>query len=106
MGLHLAKALGRDLYVIGFIAHHGRYGYAGEAPVDLPAADAGSLEGMLHATGKPWLFLGLRDLPADHWLRAPLSTGFYFHEPQVTDVPRLFDAVFFLDEMTPSHALP
>jgi len=73
---------------------------------ELPAADAGSVEGLLHATGKPWLFLGLRDLPAGHWLRAPLSTGFYFHEAQVTDLPRLFDAVFFLDEMTPSHALP
>jgi hypothetical protein len=57
--------------------------------------------------GKPRLLLNLRDLPADHWLRAPISTGVYFYEQQqIGDVPRLYDAVFFLDEMTPSHAVP
>jgi erythromycin esterase-like protein len=34
-----------------------------------------------------------------------MAAGVYFYEPQVTDVPRLYDAVFFLDEMTPSHAV-
>lgn len=105
MGLHLARALGTDLYVIGFLAHHGRYGYAGEEPVDIATAEPGSLEGLLHAVGKPHLLLNLRGLPGDHWLRAPLTTGLYFYEPQETDVPRLYDAVFFLDEMTPSTAV-
>jgi len=105
MGLHLSRVLGRDLYVIGFLAHHGRYGYAGEAPADLPAVEPGSLEGLFHAAGKPWLLLDLRSLPADHWLRGPLSTGLYFYEPQTTNVPRLFDAVFFIDEQKPSTAV-
>lgn len=104
-GLHLARTLGRDLYVIGFLAHHGRYGYAGEEPVDIATAEPGSLEGLLHAVGKPFLLLDLRALPGDHWLRAPLSTGLYFYEPQETDVPRLYDAVLFLDEMKPSTAV-
>lgn len=104
-GLHLARALGRDLYVIGFLAHHGRYGYAGEEPVDIATAEPGSLEGLLHAVGKPFLLLDLRGLPGDHWLRAPLTTGLYFYEPQETDVPRLYDAVFFLDAMKPSTAV-
>jgi erythromycin esterase-like protein len=56
--------------------------------------------------GKPRLLLSLRDLPAEHWLRSPITSGVYFYQPQVTDVPRLFDAVLFLDEMTPSHAVP
>jgi erythromycin esterase len=105
MGLHLARALGRDLYVIGALAHHGSDGEAGEKTEDLPVPAPQSLEGLLHAVGKPRLLLGLRDLPADHWLRAPIATGLYFYEPQVTDVSRLYDAVFFLDEMTPSHAI-
>jgi erythromycin esterase len=105
MGLHLARALGRDLYVIGALAHHGSNGEAGEKTEALPVADPQSLEGLLHAVGKPRLLLGLRDLPADHWLRAPIATGLYFYQAQVTDVPRLYDAVFFLDAMTPSHAV-
>ena len=104
-GLHLARALGSDLYVIGFLAHHGRYGYAGEEPVEIAAAEPGSLEGLLHAVGRPHLLLDLRGLPADHWLRAPLTTGLYFYEPMETDVPRLYDAVFFLDEMKPGTAV-
>lgn len=105
MGLHLARALGRDLYVIGALAHHGSNGEAGEKTEELPVPAPQSLEGLLHAVGKPRLLLGLRDLPADHWLRAPIAAGLYFYQPQVTDVPRLYDAVFFLDEMTPSHAV-
>ena len=105
MGRHLAKVLGRDLYVIGFLSHHGRYGEPQEAPTELPPAAPDSLEGLLHATGKPRLILDLRGLPGDHWLRAPLASGLYFYEPQPSDVPRLFDAVFFLDEMTPSTAV-
>jgi erythromycin esterase len=105
MGLHLARVLGRDLYVIGALAHHGSDGAAGEKTAEIPVPAPQSLEGLLHAVGKPRLLLGLRDLPADHWLRAPIATGLYFYEPQVTDVPRLYDAVFFLDEMTPSHAV-
>ncbi len=106
MGLHLARALGRDLYVIGALAHHGQNGEAGEKVEELPVPAPQSLEGLLHAVGKPRLLLNLRDLPADHWLRSPIPAGIYLYEPQVTDVPRLYDAVFFLDEMTPSHADP
>lgn len=106
MGLHLARALGRDLYVIGALAHHGSNGEAGEKIEELPVPTPQSFEGLLHAVGKPRLLLNLRDLPADHWLRSPITSGVYFYQPQVTDVPRLFDAVLFLDEMTPSHAVP
>jgi erythromycin esterase len=105
MGLHLARALGRDLFVIGALAHHGINGEAGEKTGALPVPAAQSLEGLLHAVGKPRLLLNLRDLPPDHWLRKPITAGVYFYEPQVTEVPRLYDAVLFLDEMTPSHAV-
>lgn len=107
-GRYLAKSLGRDLYVIGFLAHHGQMGEAGdpeEVRTDIPPASPDSVEGLLHATGKPRLILDLRSLPNDHWLRAPLVNGVYFYEPQPTDLPRLLDAIFFLDEMTPSTTL-
>jgi erythromycin esterase len=107
MGRHLAKALGKEMVTFGFLSHHGRYAYAGEAPENLPAVAADSLPALLHAVGKPYLVLDFRDLPRDHWLRCtPLEAGFYFHEAQATDWPRLYDAVFFIDEMRPVVTLP
>ncbi|HEX9670096.1 MAG TPA: erythromycin esterase family protein, partial [Thermoanaerobaculia bacterium] len=108
-GRFLEQALGEALYTIGFSAHSGVYRYADaaldEGPVEIEAAP-GALEDLLHRTGKPYLFVDFRALPADHWLRAPLAAGFNFHEPIERDWPRLLDAAFFIDRMEPSAALP
>jgi len=108
-GRFLEQALGEALYTIGFSAHSGVYRYADaaldEGPVEIEAAP-GALEDLLHRTGKPYLFVDFRALPAEHWLRAPLAAGFNFHEPIERDWPRLLDAAFFIDRMEPSAALP
>ncbi len=106
-GRFLERELGPDLYTLGFLTHHGFYFYAGgglgtDVPEPIPAPPPGSLEDLLHASGKPYAFLDLESLPAGHWLREPQTAGAYFYEPQSLDWPRLYDGFFFIDEMKPS----
>ncbi len=107
LGHHLARALGRELYTVGFLAHHGSFHYAngpGDAipPETIPTPAAGSLEARLHGLGKPYLWLDFNDLPADSPLRQPLTASALFYEPAVAVWPRLYDAFVFLDAMQPS----
>lgn len=98
MGRFLNEALGREMYTIAALSHHGRTGYAGEEARDLPEAPAGSLQALLHETGRPYLFVDLRDLPAEHWLRRERVATFNEYEPMALDWSRLYDGVLFLDE--------
>jgi erythromycin esterase len=105
-GRFLDAALGEELFTVAFTSHHGSYAFAGEAAQQVPEPAAGSLEAMLHAVGRPNLLLDLATLPADHWLRQPVSASFYLYEPLATDWPRLYDAVLFLDEQQPATPAP
>lgn len=104
MGRFLKEALGSDLYTVGFTAHGGGFlemEEGGEAPVK-----PGALEILLHATGRPWLFLDYSRLPADHGLRKSMSASFYFNEPnQDVDWSKVYDGVFFLDVQRPATPL-
>jgi len=60
------------------------------------------LETLLHAAGRPLLFLDFSRLPADHWLRTPMTGSFYFHEPHAANWTRVFDGIFFIDAQKPS----
>lgn len=99
MGQFLKNALGSDLYTIGFGSHGGSYPGDDEKPV---AVSPGEMEKLLHAVGQPLLFLDLSRLPADHWLRAPRTGSFYFHEPYLANWTRVYDGVFFIDEQKPA----
>lgn len=90
MGRFLKDELGSGLYTIGFNSHGGA------------AVVPGALETLLHATGRPLLFLDFSRLPADHWLRTPLTGGFYFHQPHAANWTRVFDGIFFIDAQKPS----
>ncbi len=110
-GRFLKAKLGDELYTVAFLAHHGSYFYAGggfeaEKTEVVPAPAEGSLEDLLHRVGKPTLFLDLKHLPQDHWLRQPQTAGPMFYEGQVAVWPKLFDAFLFFDEMLPSRTLP
>lgn len=103
MGQFLKNALGSDLYTIGFDSHGG-------AALDLDAGKdhavtPGDLEELLHAAGRPLLFLDLTRLPADHWLRTPRTGSFYFHEPHPANWTRVYDGIFFIDVQTPATPL-
>lgn len=99
MGRYLKDALGTDLYTIGFNSFGGTF----TGDEDKPAAvQPGELETLLHAVGRPSIFLDLSRLPSDHWLRDRRTGSFYFHEPQPSNWPRIFDGVFFIDQQKPS----
>lgn len=101
MGRFLDDSLGQEMYTIAFLSHHGRNGWVGEEPKDLPPAEPGSLQALLHATGRPYLFLDFRRLPPQHWLREARSATFNEYDPVALDWTRVYDGVFFLDEQRP-----
>ncbi len=103
MGQFLKKELGADLYTIGFTSYGGSY-------LDLDAGGgqpvpARPLETLLHAAGRPYLFLDLAHLPADHWLRTPWTASFYMYEPMESTWSRVYDGVFFIDVQKPATQL-
>ena len=99
MGRFLKDELGSDLYSIGFDSFGGRFQGDGNEPM---AVSPGALETLLHSVGRPFLFLDLSRLPADHWLRIPMTGSFYFHEPHAANWTRIFDGIFFIDSQKPS----
>jgi erythromycin esterase len=103
MGRFLKDELGSDLYTIGFASFAGAAADpdAGKDHVVVP----GELETLLHAVGRPLLFLDLSRLPADHWLRVPRTGSFYFHEPHPANWTRVYDGIFFIDTQKPSTPL-
>lgn len=99
MGRFLKDELGSGLYSIGFDSFGGSV--IGEEDKLVPVVP-GALETLLHGVGRPALFLDLSRLPADHWLRTPMTGNFYFHEPYAANWTRVFDGIFFLDVQKPS----
>lgn len=104
MGRFLKEALGADLYTIGFTSHSGGT-LDLEAGKEAPVA-SGDLEALLHAAGRPWLFLDLSRLPADHWLRDRWTASFYMYWPTPSTWTRVYDGVFFIDVQKPATQLP
>jgi erythromycin esterase len=100
MGQHLKTALGADLYTIGFTSYGGSYADP-EAGGDQPVTPR-PLETLLHAVGRPLLFLDLAHLPADHWLRTSWTANFYMYEPMESTWTRVYDGLFFIDVQKPS----
>ncbi len=103
MGWFLKTELGAGLYTIGFTSHSGSY-LDLDAGGDQPVAPR-PLETLLHAAGRPFLFLDLAHLPADHWLRTPWTASFYMYEPMESTWSRVYDGVFFIDVQKPATAL-
>ena len=66
----IAQEFGLDAYSIAIaeITDHTQVGVAA-GPSMVPVTD--TIEGLLHAAGKPFTFVDFRSLPPDHWLREP-----------------------------------
>jgi erythromycin esterase len=112
MGSHLAKRYGKEMVVLGFACHEGRYTAVNprRGLVDdneLTPSAPGSLEWLLHETGQPRLALDLRhasdDAPESSWLRRPhnfRSIGALAMDRQFfpTVVPDLYDVLLYFDQ--------
>ena len=102
MGDIVHENLGRALYTIQFAAYQGQFGSPFQGPRPLSPPRAGSLEDLWHRTGRPYAFLDLRSLPAEHWLRGPVFARPFAYTEQEAIWRDHFDAFFYTDVMFPS----
>lgn len=91
-GSILEKEFPGNAYAMGFMEVENPSPPAGAAGAPL----AGNLESLLQAVGKPYLFVDLRTLAANHWLRGPLSSTL---APGVDTAnwAEHFDGLFYID---------
>jgi erythromycin esterase len=103
MADRIYEALNNRVYTIAFLDYQGSVGSPWQGPVrQEPVPLPGSVEALLHTTGKPYGFLDMRLLPKDHWLRSPHVARPGFYQQTVTSTwPDNFDGIFFIDKMFP-----
>jgi erythromycin esterase len=107
MGQVARGALGDAVYTIAFTSADGAAGrVTGDQPTPLAPPERGSLEDMLTATGRRFLFLNLRGLSSAHWLRSPIAGNPLGNSAVTTDWMRQFDAFVFIRTMFPSTKGP
>lgn len=102
MGQVAREALGDEIYSIMFLAYEGRIGRPWSGPFPIERAPDGSLEDLMHRTGRPYLFLDLRGAPEGHWLREKHVARPLGYAPLRAAWPDICDAFFFTDRMYPS----
>lgn len=103
MGEYVSTALHDEAYAIGFLAFGGAHGqiFPDTAYVtNLPEPPKGSLDWLLAQVGAPYLFLDLRSVPKDHWLRRALVARPGYKNMKAI-WPDIFDAVVFTRTMYP-----
>jgi erythromycin esterase len=120
MGEYLARDLGADYVVLGFVFDRGAFqamsGAVGLGEHTLGEAPIGNVAEAFHRAGLPLLALDLRHPPAGavaDWLAAPhlmRETGAVFsNEEAMTEtvvLPQRFHAVIFVDVTTRARPLP
>ncbi|MCH8912219.1 MAG: erythromycin esterase family protein, partial [Planctomycetes bacterium] len=103
-GQRIHDALGDAVYSVMFTSHGGRSNGWWNEPRDLPPPPRGSLEDLLHRAGLKRAFVDLRHLPPKHWLRDRLVAQPVSYAPMRADWTQVYDALFFIDTMTPSSS--
>lgn len=102
MGGEVYKALGPQMYAIGFTAAAGQYGAYWNTPQTMTAPRPGSLEAYFVESGHTNAFLDLRALPAGgEWLRSIYARPFGYADFQ-GDWTSVLDAMIFTHNMAPS----
>lgn len=111
MGDFVHKELGQELYTIAFTAFNGELGstYTDDrkpSTEPLKKAPEDSFEAFAHGVGQPYLFVDLRRIEANHWLRSPITALPLGFSENKADWSKVIDAFFFIDTMTPNLILP
>lgn len=100
MGEATRKTFGKQVYTIGFAAHHGKKGTPFWGPFDIDTAPSGSIEDILHRYGEPLLFVDFRKRgPFHERLQAGLLG---YNRAMVARWPDVIDGLVFTDENAPS----
>jgi erythromycin esterase len=103
-GHHVWKAMGSQMYAIGFVALTGEIRLGDESwrikPDQHPAAE---LEELLGAAGFETAFLDLRRIArGGEWLREPMLGRFFAEHAKIARWNEVLDGVVFLREMKPA----
>jgi erythromycin esterase-like protein len=119
MGSYLDEWYGKDHVVVGFATNRGEYTAMGRGTGlgrhPLAKAGPGSYEYAFGSLGIPRFILDLRASRAgdvqSEWLRQPMqfrSIGALAMDQQFhsTELAKLYDLMVFLDETTPTRAVP
>jgi erythromycin esterase-like protein len=116
-GSYVADWLDDQVYTIGMTTYEGDDRWVTGSKLSHITRPASiSLEARLHALGKPYLFLDMRSLDGNtaHPLRKPQSLRLPapvsdaaanpsgYGVSQVSDVTRIYDAIFYIDVMAPA----
>ncbi|HEY0036813.1 MAG TPA: erythromycin esterase family protein [Longimicrobium sp.] len=104
LGAEVHRAIGAEMYSIGFTAATGSYGYRNSAPMPIPAVVSGSLEDLFVTAGFENAFLDLRRRPAGgEWLKDVYSSPLGYLSLR-GDWTAVFDGMVFTRVMTPNTA--
>ncbi len=101
LGDQVHRALGDGAYTILFTAHAGRAGMCGQPGFDVPPAENGALEDLLHRTGLPYAFLDLRAARRvdDDWRGGAFGARPFGYAPCTAKWGGVCDAFLFTDRM-------
>lgn len=105
MGAYLKAAIPDDLFVIGTRYRHGSSMWKGETPPPLNADITGDL---LSSLAIPQFLMNLHELPKEgalrDWFETPHETWGDGETPQMLAPLGPYDAIFFIDTITPARA--
>ncbi|MDO1451699.1 erythromycin esterase family protein [Rhodocytophaga aerolata] len=104
MGDYLYERYGEKMYVIASLSYEGQTGHVKMDPKQkVPAAPEGSLNALLHQTGKKLAFLDLNKIaPQKRWLTKPMLARLDHTILFEADWTKVFDGIFYIDQMQPS----
>lgn len=106
MGHDVWKALGPEVFTLGFVAHEGVEGNAFGSAANIGASSKDSLEDLMARAGLMDAIIGFRDLPSDAWLRQKLVSRPLGYTSMRADWTSVFDGVVFNRRMFPATPVP
>jgi erythromycin esterase len=104
MGHRVRQRLGTGVYVLGFTAHSGSYGWYNQPSRSLQYPPAGSLESLLGDAGLNYAIIDFRNPPAGgEWLKEEISSRPLGYSNMVANWTRLMDGIMFTRTMEASE---
>lgn len=105
-GVWMAEKRRQDIYTIGMYMGRGVTGiYGRDSYSAIAAPEADSLEAILANAGKRWSFIDFSQAkpgPAHDWMFKPVNARYWGSSNEQIIPARAYDAVIYIDEVTPS----